>query len=541
MSDNFQIPVKLKISDESIDKIRDRLGSNEELSSITVKMEATHSGIVNGNNWFYVNDGMERGAKSFIKPFFRPVTYEHLDDSPTLGRVIDAKYIDYGISPESIRDSSVTGFYKNVKDYVKASSIKDSKYKGTGHIELVAKITDKVAIQKVLNREFIGVSVGGKTDKAICSVCGTDNKSGSCSHERGRIYDKQKCFYIGGLMKFDHVTYTAIPADKNATSTIIKDSEDVSTSLDILDFEITIKDNSMKYNLADLESSNDSLVEYAEKLNIKDKLSIPAPEDTSAIDYLFGEAKTYPIADSLSAAVVMKFLSEEVQESEDLPSAMAIVKDKLAELGVDDYEQVIKDAAKEEEKEPEKPAIDIEELVGKIVDKLQQVLTIDGGFSQSRLRAVQTECRDLHAQNAELKSELKDSLVSQICNIEKIEDSATIEKLKSRTILSLKDKLEDLNSEEKEEDHKVEDKKEDKVLEPESANIEDKAEDDIKDSEKNPEDKDESDETPKVEFMDSKDVKKGYKEAIRKDGLGAGPKYIQSLKEQGLVPADFKL
>ena len=65
MSDNFQIPVKLKISDESIDKIRDRLGSNEELSSITVKMEATHSGIVNGNNWFYVNDGMERGAKSF--------------------------------------------------------------------------------------------------------------------------------------------------------------------------------------------------------------------------------------------------------------------------------------------------------------------------------------------------------------------------------------------------------------------------------------------------------------------------------------------
>ena len=68
------------------------------------------------------------------------------------------------------------------------------------------------------------------------------------------------------------------------------------------------------------------------------------------------------------------------------------------------------------------------------------------------MRAIQTECRDLRAQNAELKSELKDSLVSQICNIEKIEDSATIEKLKSRTILSLKDKLEDLNSEEKEEE-----------------------------------------------------------------------------------------
>ena len=41
--------------------------------------------------------------------------------------------------------------------------------------------------------------------------------------------------------------------------------------------------------------------------------------------------------------------------------------------------------------------------------------------------------------------------------------------------------------------------------------------------------------------MDSKDVKKGYREAMKKDGLGAGPKYIQSLKEQGLIPSDFTL
>ena len=64
---NFKIPVILKVNDSQFKDIKDSIDSGKKIKSITVKMEATHSGIVNGNNWYYTPDGMAKGASSFIK------------------------------------------------------------------------------------------------------------------------------------------------------------------------------------------------------------------------------------------------------------------------------------------------------------------------------------------------------------------------------------------------------------------------------------------------------------------------------------------
>lgn len=101
---NFKIPVILKVNDSQFKDIKDSIDSGKKIKSITVKMEATHSGIVNGNNWYYTPDGMAKGASSFIKDSGAPVTIEHEEDSPIVGRVQQSKYVQTR-RPTQIEDS----------------------------------------------------------------------------------------------------------------------------------------------------------------------------------------------------------------------------------------------------------------------------------------------------------------------------------------------------------------------------------------------------------------------------------------------------
>lgn len=551
---NFLIPVRLKVSDSAALKIKDAIKAGGKVKSVTVRMEATHSGIVNGNNWLYTPSGMAAGVKSFVFPKKAPVTLEHDPESPILGHVIDSKYVDYKLAGFRATDRKSSDFVSEIKDHLSAVSNNPS-YKGLGHIELISKITDSDAIEKVLNGEYIGVSVGGVTDSAICSICGTDKKIGSCEHERGNYYGGEKAFLIGGNMKFDHITYTARPADKNAAAVIIRDSEDVSSSLDILDFEIETKDKSMKITLAEAAKSHDALVQHAGELGIKDFV-IQTDDDMSVADYLFSDAKTYPIADAKVASVILDFLETKVEQDSEAQSAIEVLKDKLEELGVKDHKEVIADMVKgqealgeDEESTTQAPAINTEELKqaisDSVIERLQEVLTVQDSFSATRVKALSAENRQLRQQLSDLNTRLRDSLVDQICAIEKISDSAKIEKLKQRSITSLQDKLEDLKdcqiapaAEEAAADISDSEGKTD--LGENSVTLDNVPDESIKDSEEPKVEDGKAEETAEeLKVLDSKTFKAKYAEIMRSSGIMAAKAFTQECREKNILPQEY--
>lgn len=494
-NDHFETTARVSLGEEIQQRISDSLSNGAKVKSITVKMEATHSGRPNGNNWIYTPKGMYDGYRSFVSPVFKPVTEEHNPDSRTLGRVISSKYVDYGNISDSFNSLSPVEYLGKAKELNLDKQYRSRGYKGLGHIELVAKITDKEAIDKILDGEFGFVSVDGRVEEAYCSICSTKvNSPNRCEHRRGVKYGNEKCYYVGGKMHFDHISYVATPADSNAVATLIRDSKNSQSHLQILDFEIE-KGKQMTVGIQDINKSSEHLVEHAKTLGIKD-YQLPSEEGLTVLDYVFGEQKTFPISDKLSASLAKSYFTTKISDSGDKESIVTLIDEKLQELGVEDYEQVIADAIKasEEPKEAEKVSDNVEPglaqaefdqdaLVEKVTvaisDKIQALITGNANsYLNSQNKVLRQELANKTIELVKVQDALKESVVSQISAIEKISDSVKIEELKKRSLESLSDKLKDLQAAKTDTTEKVSDSVEKDTKEPlekDSVKIEDSA------------------------------------------------------------------
>lgn len=213
-------------------------------SGLQVKIAATHSGIITRNNGFYLPDKMNAGASSFTDNFPKPILLHHEEQKDPIGRVAESRYID---TSEIVQDTYDGLVVKNragkevgtitstlIKDFVgkkmplgmqvdivcsllRDSLLNDAAYSGLGHIQIVANITDKVAIQKLLDGRYLTGSIGATTDAAICSVCRQDwTEAGQCEHKPGGIYDSVKCFIIAGRLLYDEYSFVNMPADRHS-------------------------------------------------------------------------------------------------------------------------------------------------------------------------------------------------------------------------------------------------------------------------------------------------------------------------------------
>lgn len=98
---------------------------------------------------------------------------------------------------------------------------------GEPHTELVAKCyMAKTAENAGLIAEIKAgikkeVSTACIAKKAICSICGTDNKQGYCMHMHGRKYDaaggKRTCYFtLSGAKEAFELSFVPVPAQKYA-------------------------------------------------------------------------------------------------------------------------------------------------------------------------------------------------------------------------------------------------------------------------------------------------------------------------------------
>lgn len=531
LDDKINTLASIEIPDSLRQRIADSLSSGQKLKSVTVRMEATHSGKPNGNNWIYTPNAMMAGHKTFVSPVFRPVVLEHKEDSKTLGRVVDAKYVSYGNAPKHLERSVDRSYLRDYKKFMLSPLYKNKDFKGLGHIELTAKITDEESIKRILDNQYGFVSVGGSAPQAYCSICGSrKGMKSSCDHVRGAKYNGETCYYIGDYISFDHISYVATPADKNATSTLIRDSKANESHFQILDFETT-EGTTMTIKIENFDKSNDSLVQHAEELGFKN-FQLPNEESLTILDYVFGEEKTFPIADKVSALVAQDFFKVKFEDSEDKDAILRLIQDRLDELGVEDAQAELEALLKEQEtpeKQEEEPqtvkdSINLEELAELVAIKVRD--SISGtNYQNSQNKVLRAQLKNSLTKVSELESKLKASLVSQISELEKIEDSEKIEALGKRSLDSLFDKLQDLKSS-KTTEEKISDSENKKTLEENGVKIEDHI--DGKGSDEKEKIEDSKEET--LVFKDSKEFDAAYKEILLNKGLTAAKEFRQKAK-----------
>lgn len=211
---------------------------------LLVRIAATHAGIITRNNGFYLPDRMRTGATTFLSNFPKPILLHHDDEADPIGRVAEAGYIDTsgsiadqydglvvknkeGKEVGTITETLIKDFVSDkmpfgqqvdvVRSLLRDTILVDQAYEGLGHIQLVANITDKEAIQKLLDGRYLTGSTGASTDAAICSVCRSDwTENGRCEHTPGAVYDGAKCFIIAGKLTYDEFSFVNKPADRHA-------------------------------------------------------------------------------------------------------------------------------------------------------------------------------------------------------------------------------------------------------------------------------------------------------------------------------------
>ncbi len=588
--ETIQAAMKIKLNFTVSDAFSDlSVKDKKAVTGLFVNLEASHSGIVNGNQFFYMPKGMANGAETFVKPFNKPVHVNHDTKTDPIGRVIKSEYVDYGHEADYIKDSNYpVDVIEFISDFVKSPTFKDSSYKGLGHLALEAEITDSAAIQKILDKRYLTVSIGGTCKDVTCSRCGVDinqdmqdfmsgkieKKDGDCFHEMGTKYSdsEHSLFWVAGDMEFDEISYVSSPADPNAISTVANSKAPVNSDMRICDMKYEKKDHTIYSYFKTKDNQQESTKEM--KIKLKDFLS--KPEDTlaavkkvltdmkldklistdekysslRATSYLFADQKVLPIHDKahvIAAKAILETLEDD-DGSETLKSALEVLNAKAKRLfgdNVDDAQAKFVDENKSQDTvvvdnidENTSVVIDYQKLADIISSKLTDLISSENKtsyeFLLNRNAILEKELEDAVSKEKSVTDQIKSYIIDHILTLDKNE---TAEQLQERTVESLNDKLKDLK--------KLSADKTVTQIEPKKEESENK----ITDTNLNPgadvdktEVKDDKNTNPaKVEFMDTKEVAAEYKKIMKSEGLFKAGKYLEELRKTNKVHKDFRL
>lgn len=166
-----------KLSIESV-KLNEGVNDNK----LILQIKAIHNGMTR-NLTNYTSDALKNSLDSWTQPYQKKVLKNHDINAEPLGRIISATY-----------------------SYDEAAH-KDA-------VMLTAEITDPDAIQKIMDKRYSTVSVGGTSNSVVCSICGTDiAKDGMCEHYKGEFYDGDLAFWNIQDFDPDEISFVNAPAD----------------------------------------------------------------------------------------------------------------------------------------------------------------------------------------------------------------------------------------------------------------------------------------------------------------------------------------
>ena len=447
---------------------------------VSLKIEAAHAGIVNGNYIFYTPKALREGSKS-LKEFFKPLQKKHFDK--TLGYIYDAVFEErqtssYQSAIETASTPEELG--KAVKAYYYSEEYHQNK-EGFGVLVSKARLYDDEKISKLAHNDRGYVSIAGDSSLAVCSIC--YGNAAECEHNLGTRYGNEVCFAIADSLELDHISFEDIPANWKTNTLIITDSQVLGK------VELIEEGQTMKLTLDAFKESLGNLDNILTELNLSKHLEAYKADIEAAKggDFLFPKEKLLPLNTKLGVIVATKLL-ESLEDGTDKDTVATLVtKEYTKVLGevsleeaVDQLEVVVTETKEEGEEEPavvveevvpvteeseEKLKItDADQMVLKIVDSLSNLVDTKLADLQSKVESLMIQDQAQHQNKiyedhidalkqdlvlaatteAQLTAELQASLLGQIALLKQVDTgSEYYKKLETRSVKELQLTLED--------------------------------------------------------------------------------------------------
>ena len=197
---NVSLDDVVSLDNKKVQEFQEGLQEDELPDKIVVWIDAIHAMTTENYTTYQAKElrgdsSNKTGVHSWTHPYNKPVLTHHNQRSgEPVGRVLKAEF-------------------KN-----------KSSINGKPCIRVKAEITDKDAIEKVLDGRYVTVSIGGRAENAYCSICGQNLlEEGMCEHWPGREYEGETCHVILADLTFIEVSFVNVPADSHAMIVQIDD------------------------------------------------------------------------------------------------------------------------------------------------------------------------------------------------------------------------------------------------------------------------------------------------------------------------------
>ena len=446
---------------------------------VSLKIEAAHAGIVNGNYIFYTPKALREGSKS-LKEFFKPLQKKHFDK--TLGYIYDAVFEErqtssYQSAIETASTPEELG--KAVKAYYYSEEYHQNK-EGFGVLVSKARLYDDEKISKLAHNDRGYVSIAGDSSSAVCSIC--YGNAAECEHNLGTRYGNEVCFAIADSLELDHISFEDIPANWKTNTLIITDSQVLGK------VELIEEGQTMKLTLDAFKESLGNLDNILTELNLSKHLEAYKADIEAAKggDFLFPKEKLLPLNTKLGVIVATKLL-ESLEDGTDKDTVATLVTKEytkvLGEVSLEEAVEQLEVVVIETKEEVEEPAVVVEEVVPvteeseekleitdadqmvlKIVDSLSNLVDTKLADLQSKVESLMIQDQAQHQNKiyedhidalkqdlvlaatteAQLTAELQASLLGQIALLKQVDTgSEYYKKLETRSVKELQLTLED--------------------------------------------------------------------------------------------------
>ena len=361
MSIRIKSSVQLKLLDSNIQQIKDSLYSsgvaNLDHKGIYARIAATHAGIINRNNFFYLPNKMKDGINTFVTPFQKPVLINHNEEGDPIGRIVSARYVDTSTRlHDNVQVNQAADFWlkqllqdnltledqvKLICDNMSSPVLADETYTGLGYAEIIAHITDEKAVEKFLDGRYLTGSVAAATDHAFCSICKEDWSSSVCDHRPGKIYDDKKMFFIAGDFTYEHWAVVNTPADM--ASQALEISNGLTDSVKVENIELSGKLHEVKVDLLDNFKEEDGMkgkkdTQEAPKVEVEKSQEVEESQKEEVKDEVVQDTKE-TVADAEASVVQDTEIKEEVKD-ESFDDFMTRVLDSKQDLTDEDQEKI---------------------------------------------------------------------------------------------------------------------------------------------------------------------------------------------------------
>lgn len=452
-------------------------------ANVSLKIEAAHAGVMNGNYLFYLPQALTFGAES-LNRFYKPLQEKHY--SKTLGYIYNSEYKETNTSSsyydKIMKSKDAKELVDSVKQYIKTDDYENNPT-GFGVLISKAKLHNAKKIKDLQYNDTGTVSVGGDAGVAYCSIC--SNQIAECGHKLGHRYkNNELCFgIVADDFEIDHISFETIPANWETNSLIITDSKQLLGNIELIEegqlMKLTL--DKLKENLGNIES-------VLTELNLLDYVDQYKRDIASALNsqFLLSADKQLPYNTPLTTYVTNQLLGQ-LEESEDKTILIELFgtsfEDIFANKTEDEVKTILTEGVKEEEKpvevtlEPEKkeeettvvdePTLaitDSDKIVLAIKDSL--VASLDTSFQslfgqlkeffekenttkankilEERLIAYKSDLEASNTLTQVVSDELKEALINQIVLVANVDlESEYYKKLQTRSVQELKMTLED--------------------------------------------------------------------------------------------------